>query len=93
MYRIGKTAIHQHTCVPSPQYLLRSTLPCSLALPIPLYQDRQGKHIEIAVNLRIAQETKRTATKIRALQKKLHFAAANSVDDLGLGSKGQKITR
>ena len=45
-------------------HILRSTLPRYLVLPIPLHQDRQAKHIEIAGNLRVAQETKRTAKDI-----------------------------
>jgi hypothetical protein len=72
-------------------HLLRTTLPRSLVLPIPLHQDRRAKHSEIAVNLRIAQETKRNATKVRAVQKKLE--AANSADDSGPGSKKQKRMR
>jgi hypothetical protein len=74
-------------------HLLRSTLPRPLVLPIPLHQDRQARHIEIAGNLRVAQETKRTATKNRAAQKKLLVAAAKSVDDSGPGSKKRKRTR
>ena len=74
-------------------HLLRSTLPHSLVLPIPLHQDWQAKHIEIAGNLRIAQETKWTATKNRAVQKKLQVNAANSVDDSGPGYKKRKRMR
>jgi hypothetical protein len=39
-------------------HLLRVTLPCSLVVPIPLHQDRQAKHIEIAGSLRTTQEAK-----------------------------------
>ena len=74
-------------------HLLCSTLPHSLVLPIPLHQDWQAKHIEIAGNLHIAQETKRTATKNCAVQKKLQVNAANSVDDSGPGYKKWKRTR
>jgi hypothetical protein len=72
-------------------HLLHTTLPCSLVLPIPPHQDQWVKHIEIAVNLHIAQETKQNATKVHAVQKKL--AAANSTDDSGPGSKKQKRMR
>jgi len=51
-------------------HLLRATLPRSLVAPIPLHQDRQAKHIEIAGSLRATQEAKRTATKAQAAQKK-----------------------
>jgi len=51
-------------------HLLCATLPRSLVAPIPLHQDRQAKHIEIAGSLRATQEAKRTATKARAAQKK-----------------------
>lgn len=88
---IGRFVINTHAFHNA--HLLRSTLPRSLVLPIPLHQDRQAKHIEIAGNLRIAQETKRTATKNRAAQKKLQVAAANSMDDSGPGSKKRKRTR
>ena len=71
-------------------HLLHATLPCSLVCPIPLHQDQQAKHIEIAVNLHIAQKTKRTATKVRAVQKKL--AAAKPMDNSGPGSRKQKRT-
>ena len=39
-------------------HFLRATLPRSLVAPIPLYQDRQAKHTEIAGKLRISQESK-----------------------------------
>jgi hypothetical protein len=71
-------------------HLLRATLPRSLVAPIPLHQNRQAKHIEIAQNLRIAQETKRAASKIRAADKKL--TAANDIARLGSGSKKRKIS-
>lgn len=51
-------------------HLLRSTLPRSLVAPIPLFQNRQTKHIEMARNLRETQQAKRTATKARATQKR-----------------------
>ena len=51
-------------------HLLRATLPRSIIVPIPLYQDREAKHIEIAGILRSTQEAKQTATKARAAQKK-----------------------
>lgn len=51
-------------------HLLRATLPRSIIVPIPLYQDRGGKHNELAENLRSTLESKRTATKARAVQKK-----------------------
>ena len=51
----------------------------------------QAKHIKIAVNLRIAQETKWTTMKVRAVQKKL--VAAKHMDDSGPGSKKQRRTR
>ena len=66
-------------------HLLRATLPHPLVIPIPLYQDRRAKHIEIAGNLHSTQEIKWATTKARAAQKKL--GATNSVDDLGLGLK------
>jgi hypothetical protein len=62
-------------------HLLRATLPRSLVVPIPLHQDRQAKHIEIAGSLRVAQEAKRTATKARAAQKKQEVI--NSADRPG----------
>jgi hypothetical protein len=71
-------------------HLLRATLPRSLVAPIPLLPDRQAKHIEIAQNLRAAQETKRAAAKIRAADKKL--TAANDIACLGSGSKKRKIS-
>jgi hypothetical protein len=58
---------------------LHASLPRSLVVPIPLHQDREAKHIEIAGNLHIAQEIKRTTTKSRAAQKKL--VAPNSAED------------
>ena len=73
-------------------HLLHSTLPCSLVLPIPLHQDQQAKHIEIAGNLHTAQEAKWTATKNCAAQK-LQVNAANSVDNSGPGYEKQKRTR
>jgi hypothetical protein len=87
---VGRFVINTHAFHNA--HLLRSTLPRSLVLPIPLHQDRQAKHTEIAGNLRIAQETKRTATKNRAAQKKLQVTA-NSVDDSGPGSQKRKRTR
>jgi hypothetical protein len=51
-------------------HLLRATLPRSLVVPIPLHQDRQAKHVEIAGRLRATQGAKRIATKARAAQKK-----------------------
>jgi hypothetical protein len=51
-------------------HLLQATLPRSIIVPIPLYQDQEAKHIEIAGNLRSTQEFKRTATKACAMQKK-----------------------
>jgi len=51
-------------------HLLHATLLCSLVIPIPLHQDRQAKHVEIAGRLRITQEAKRIAMKARAVQKK-----------------------
>ena len=55
-------------------HLLRKALPHSLVVPIPLIQDRKAKHIELAKSLQAVQEVKRTATKVRAAQKK-HNAA------------------
>jgi predicted amidophosphoribosyltransferase len=60
-----------------------------LVAPIPLHQDRQAKHIEFAQTLRLAQETKRAAAKVRAADKKL--AAANDIALLCSGSKKRKI--
>ena len=51
-------------------HLLRANLPRSLVAPIPIHQDRQARHFEIATSLRATQEAKRTATKARAAQKK-----------------------
>jgi len=39
-------------------HLLHATLLCSLVVPIPLHQDQQVKHIEIAGRLRATQEAK-----------------------------------
>jgi len=39
-------------------HLLRATLPRSLVVPIPLHQDRQVKHVEIAGSLQATQEAK-----------------------------------
>jgi hypothetical protein len=39
-------------------HLLHVTLPRSLVVPIPLHQDWQAKHIEIAGSLRTTQEAK-----------------------------------
>jgi hypothetical protein len=52
-------------------HLLRAMLPRPLVAPIPLHQNRQAKHFEIAGNLRITQETKRATAKARAADKKL----------------------
>ncbi len=51
-------------------HLLRATLPRSLVAPIPLHQNREAKHHEIAASLRVTQESKRKATKVRSEQKK-----------------------
>ena len=51
-------------------HLLRATLPRSLVAPIPLFQNREEKHCEIAESLRSTQESKRLAAKARAMQKK-----------------------
>lgn len=51
-------------------HLLRITVPRSLIAPILLHQNREAKHVEIAGSLRTMQDGKRTATKIRAAQKK-----------------------
>jgi hypothetical protein len=59
-------------------HLLRATLPRSLVAPIPLYQDRQAKHTEIAGKLRISQESKRATAKVRAADKKR--AAVEALD-------------
>jgi len=64
-------------------HLLHATLPHSLVVPIPLHQDRQVKHVEIAGSLRATQEAKRTATKARTAQKKQEVI--NSADRLGPG--------
>jgi hypothetical protein len=64
-------------------HLLRATLPRCLVAPIPLHQDRQAKHFEIARGLRVAQEAKRTATKARAAQKK--HEAINRANNTGPG--------
>ena len=59
-------------------HLLRATLPRSLVAPIPLYQDRQAKHTEIAGKLRISQESKRATAKVRGADKKR--AAVEALD-------------
>lgn len=64
-------------------HLLRATLPRRLVAPIPLHQDRQAKHFEIAQGLRVVQEAKRTATKARAAQKK--HEAINPANKTGPG--------
>jgi hypothetical protein len=69
-------------------HLLRAALPRSLTIPIPLYQDRQAKHIELAGNLRATQDVKRNTAKVRAAQKKL--AAKPVGDSAPSGSKKQK---
>ena len=51
-------------------HLLRATLPRSLLAPIPLHQNREAKHHEIAGSLQIIQDSKRKATKARSEQKK-----------------------
>lgn len=51
-------------------HLLRASLPRSLWAPIPLYENRLAQHHEIARNLRLTQEGKRTATKAHAALKK-----------------------
>lgn len=51
-------------------HLLRATLPRFLIAPIPVYQDREAKHKDIACGLRATQDAKRIATKVRATQKK-----------------------
>lgn len=64
-------------------HLLRTSLPRSLVAPIPLYQNREAKHIEIAGSLRATQEAKRTAIKSRAAQKKQD--TINTAEKVGLG--------
>ncbi|KAF8905267.1 hypothetical protein CPB84DRAFT_1845064 [Gymnopilus junonius] len=64
-------------------YLLRGTLPHSLTAPIPLHQNRQAKHFEIAGGLRTTQDAKRTAAKARADQKKQDLT--NKTDQTGPG--------
>ncbi len=59
-------------------HLLRATLPRSLVAPIPLYQDRQAKHTEIAGKLHISQESKWATAKVRAADKKR--AAVEALD-------------
>ncbi len=49
-------------------HLIRASLPRSLVSPIPLYPDRQRKHLECAERLRVAQQVKRTAAKARKNQ-------------------------
>jgi hypothetical protein len=68
-------------------HLLQATLPRSIIVPIPLYQDREANHIEIAGNLRSAQESKRIATKARAVQKKQEAITISTVllDKTGSG--------
>ncbi len=61
-------------------HLLRATLPRSLVAPIPLYQDRQAKHNEIAGKLRISQESKRATAKVRAADKKRAAVEAQDPD-------------
>lgn len=51
-------------------HLLRTTLPRHLFAPILIFQDRKEKHFEMATSLQATQETKRTASKARAAQKK-----------------------
>src|SRR5260221_7220027 len=61
-------------------HLLRATLPRSLVAPIPLYQDRQAKHNEIAGKLRISQESKQATAKVRAADKKHAAVEAQDPD-------------
>lgn len=51
-------------------HLIRACLPRLLVAPIVLHTDRQAKHSEVAIDLRAAQEFKRTMTKVRAAKKK-----------------------
>src|SRR5271155_519532 len=64
-------------------HLLRATLPQWLVAPIPLHQDRQAKHFEIAQGLGVVQGAKRTATKVRTAQKK--HEAINPANKTGQG--------
>ena len=64
-------------------HLLRATLPRGLVAPIPLHQDRQVQHFEIAQGLRVVQEAKRTAMKACTAQKK--HEAINPANKTGPG--------
>jgi hypothetical protein len=79
--RIDRFVINTHAFHNA--HLLRATLPRSLVAPIPLYQNREAKHIEIAGSLRATQEAKRIATKARAAQKKQD--AINTAEKAGPG--------
>lgn len=68
-------------------HLIRASLPRLLIAPIPLHQDRQSKHFEIAGGFRAAQEVKRTANKARK-----NLAIQNPAGQTGGGSnKRQRL--
>ena len=84
--RIDRFVINTHAFHNA--HLLRATLPRSLLAPIPLHQNREAKHHEIAGSLRVIQESKRRATKARSEQKKL------ALNDAGqMTSEPKKRTR
>ena len=65
-------------------HLLRNALPRNLTQPLPLFQDRQAKHFELAAELRVTKDAQRLATKEKRNAKK-------AADELaGSGSKPKK---
>ena len=72
-------------------HLMRACLPRSLVAPIVLHADRQAKHLEIAKDLRSAQELKRTMSKVRAAKKK-NDGIPISAEQMGKGpNKRQRL--
>ena len=67
-------------------HLLQNALPRNLTQPLPLFQDRQAKHFELAAELRVTKDAQRLAAKEKRNAKKV-------ADELaGSGSKPKKMS-
>lgn len=72
-------------------HFLRAVLPRSLVAPIPLYENRVEIHHEIARNLQITQDHKRTASKARAALRKQEAIDTRETTASGPSNKRTRV--